>query len=315
MMNSSIRTTIAVVICTYNRNEALTTLLEALLACVRIVKERAAIGVVVVDDSTDERARAVVARFEGQFELGITYCYSGQQNISGARNLAIETGSKMADWTTMIDDDCEPMPEWLAALLDVQQRTGADAVTGPMIRRVPAGSPTWLTGEPFLELSREHNRDRFEDGAQLAIAWTGNSMISSRWLKNHPTIRFLTELGVTSGEDAVFFRTAQTAGLRIHWSQRAIVYENEPPSRATLSYQLRSFFWYGNTSYVTSTRTGTPPIRMFLHGLYSLGKAFVRPIVRLFRGERPQLRYCLALVLLAIGVIIGFFGIRLNHPL
>ena len=92
----------------------------------------------------------------------------------------------------------------------------------------------------------------------------------------------------------VFYGSARAAGLKIHYSQNAYVYENEPPSRATLSYWLRAFFWFGNTTYVTSVHNGVHPFRMFLHGINSLRKAIVRPIARLFVGERPQMRYCLA---------------------
>ena len=45
-------------------------------------------------------------------------------------------------------------------LMDTQQRTGADAVTGPMVRRVPSGSPRWLTDEPFLELGQLEAEDK-----------------------------------------------------------------------------------------------------------------------------------------------------------
>jgi hypothetical protein len=264
-----------------------------------------------VDDSADGKARTVVEQFDGRFELGISYRISGRKNISMARNLAIETGSDIADWTAMIDDDCEPVAQWLEAMLDTQQRTGADAVTGTMVRRVPAGSPSWITAEPFLE----YGLHRFDEGAELSNAATFNSMISSHWLKNHPTIRFQPDLGVTSGEDVVFYSAARAAGLRIHYSQRAIVYENEPPSRTTLSYWLRAFFWFGNTSCVTSVRTGTRPFCLLLRGANSLRKALTRPIVRLFRGERPQMRYTLASILYAIGMMIGSLGIRVNHPL
>ena len=58
----------------------------------------------------DGNARKVVDRYFGRFELAITYRISGRQNISLARNMAIETASKIADWTVMIDDDCEPTP-------------------------------------------------------------------------------------------------------------------------------------------------------------------------------------------------------------
>src|SRR5258707_3644741 len=133
--------TIAVAICTYNRNEELAILLNALLISVEHLEGRARVGVVIVDDTADGKAVSVVGGFSNRFELGIRYRISGRQNISLARNMAIEAASEIADWTAMIDDDCEPTEQWLAALFDTQQRTQADAVTGPMVRRVPAGGP------------------------------------------------------------------------------------------------------------------------------------------------------------------------------
>ena len=124
MTSLLVRPTIAVAVCTYNRNEALTTLLEALITCASHLGERGAVGVVVVDDSADAKARRVVEQFEGRFELGIVYRISGRQNISLARNLAIEAAGELADWTAMTDDDCEPVPEWLVALLETQRTTG-----------------------------------------------------------------------------------------------------------------------------------------------------------------------------------------------
>jgi succinoglycan biosynthesis protein ExoM len=309
MVGTSGRPTIAVAVCTYNRNEALATLLEALLTSVTHLAGRAAVGVVIVDDSTDGRARAVAEQYTGRFELGTIYRISGRQNISLARNMAIETAMEMADWTVMIDDDCEPVKEWLEALLEVQRQTGADGITGPMIRRVSSGAPRWLTDEPFLELGLE----RPADGAELTSGSTFNSMMRSEWLKRHPEIRFQPALGVIGGEDMVFYRAARAAGLRIHHSQRACVYENEPPSRANLAYQLRLFLWHGNSSYVACVRSGVPPRRMLLHGASSLVRALLRPIVRVSRGQRPQLRYCLASVLHAVGNIIGPLGIRVDH--
>jgi succinoglycan biosynthesis protein ExoM len=307
MTNSTTR--IIVAICTFNRNEELTRLLEALLVSAAQVSERADVGVVIVDDSSDRKARKVAKRFEGKFDLELLYRVSGHQNISLARNLAIETACEIGDWTAMIDDDCEPNPEWLSALLDIQRRFRADAVTGTMIRRVPPGSPKWLTEEPFLELGL----DRSQDGAKISVASTFNSMISSRWLREHPTVRFDPDLGVTGGEDMVFYRHAHSTGLRIHYAARAIVYENEPASRTTLTYQLQCFFWHGNSSYVTSIRDGIHPLRMILHGIGSLGRALLRPIGRMCRGQRPQLRYCLASVLHALGKLIGPFGVRIRH--
>jgi glycosyltransferase involved in cell wall biosynthesis len=271
---------------------------------------RAAVGVVVVDDSTDGNARQVANRFADLFELGVAYRVSGRQNIALARNMALECAMGMGDWIAMTDDDCEPATDWLEALLDVQEKTGADAVTGILKRRVPIGSPRWLTEEPFLALGQWEG---VEEGAEVTSAATHNSMLSGRWLRAHPEIRFDPRLGLTGGEDPVFYRTAHAAGLRIRYSRRAVVHENEPPSRATLSYQLRTFFWYGNTSYVTCVRNGVHPARMLLHGGKGLATALLRPIGRMARREPPQLRYGLASVLQGIGTMIGPLGVRVRH--
>jgi len=309
LIGTSTRPKVVVAVCTYNRNQALTTLLEALQTSVTHLGERAAVGVVIVDDSNDARARPIAEQYKNHFELGVVFCVSGRQNISLARNLAIETAMQMSDWTVTIDDDCEPVREWLEALLDVQRMTGADAISGPMLRRVPSDSPRWLTEEPFLELGLE----RAAEGAEVISGSTFNSMIRSEWLRQHPHVRFEPALGVVGGEDMVFFRAARAAGLRIHYSQRACVYENEPPSRANLPYQLRVFFWHGNSTYIACVRSGIPPGRMVLHGIASLGRALLRPMVRLSKGQRPQLRYCAASMLHAIGNLLGPLGVKVDH--
>lgn len=301
---------VVVAVCTYNRHEPLATLLEGLLANARRLSGRASIGFVVVDDSADGNARPVVARYTDRFELGGHYRVSGRQNIALARNMALEAAMGLADWIAMTDDDCEPDPAWLESLLAIQRRTGADAVAGTMKRRVPPGSPRWLTDEPFLAADV---LEGIEDGAEVSIGATHNSMISSRWLTEHPGVRFDPAFGVTGGEDPVFYRTARAAGLRIHYSLGAVVYENEPPSRATLRYQLRTFFWLGNSAYRTNVRTGVHPVRMLVHGAKVTVSALLRPIARLARLEPPQLRYAVASALRGVGVMIGVLGVRVRH--
>ena len=304
------RPKVAVAVCTYNRHEPLAALLEALVANAAHLAGRASVGVVIVDDSVDSNARQVVERFANRFELGVAYRVSGRQNIAMARNVGLETAMGRADWIAMTDDDCEPSPQWIEALLEVQHRTGADAVTGILKRRVPPGSASWLTDEPFLDAGLMEN---IEDGAEVSAGATHNSMISSRWLREHPQIRFDPDFGVTGGEDPVFYRTAHGTGLKIHFALRAVVYENEPPSRATLSYQLRTFFWLGNSSFITSVSRGAHPFRMALHGGKVLLNGLLRPFSLLAHGRSPQLRYGLAEVLRGTGMVIGLLGIRVRH--
>ena len=303
------RTTVVVAICTFKRNELLKRLLDGILVCADQTVKRAAVGIVIVDDTPEGRARPVAEAFADRFELGLQYRISGRKNISLARNLAVEAAIGLADWTVMTDDDCEPTPDWIDALLDTQHDTGADAVTGRMIRRVPDGSPRWITEQPFLELGVETP----PDGAEMPTAATFNTMISSQWLKDHSDIRFSPDYGVIGGEDMVFFRAAKTAGLVIHFSERGFVYENEPADRATFSYQLYVYLWHGNSAGLACIESGIGRSRMMVHGAASLLRAGLRPCSRLVHGQSPQLRFALAQLLHALGKILGTLGVRIDH--
>ncbi|HEV8298918.1 MAG TPA: glycosyltransferase [Acidimicrobiales bacterium] len=307
---TSSRTSVAVYACTYQRNEPLRNLLRALTITAKRAEDVAAVGVVIVDDNPDGCAKHVVDEFDGAFELGIHYRHIGARNISIARNRGLAAAMEIADWVAMTDDDCEPTPEWIAALVDVQRRTGAGAVSGPLELRVPPGSPAWLTEQPFLESGTM----RYPDGIAITTAATHNSMISAAFLRSHPEIRFDPDLGTVGGEDMVFFRRAATAGLTIHFSAQAIVEAVEPPSRATLRHQLRVHLWLGNTESVTNRETGAARSgRLFMRGGNSLRRALMRPFIRLARHESPQWRYCLASVMQAFGLLAGAAGIRIRH--
>ena len=307
--STSGRMRVAVAICTYKRNDLLERLLEALIICADRVRSTAAIGVALVDDTVEGQASPIAEAFKARFELGLEYRISGKKNISLARNLAVETALEMSDWLVMTDDDCEPPPEWIEALIDLQTQTGADAVTGRMVRRVPDGSPSWLSEQPFLDLGVED----VADGSEMPSAATFNTMISATWLKAHPDIRFEPAYGVVGGEDMVFFRAARAAGLHIRFSKKAFVYENEPADRATFAYQLYVYFWHGNSAALACIESGMKPTRMFIHGAASLARALVRPLARLAKGRSPQLRFALAQVLHAIGKMLGTAGVRIEH--
>jgi succinoglycan biosynthesis protein ExoM len=302
---------VMVAICTFQRNGPLRALLSALRIVAATTAERARIGVVVVDDNSDQRARAVVDEFGGVFALGCLYRSSGRKNISLARNIAVDTASVEADWVAMIDDDCEPEPRWLCEFLDVLEATGADCVTGPMHLRVPPGSPAWLSEQPFFEDLRLDLSDR----ESMNTAATNNSMIRAAFLRDHPDIRFDPDLGRLGGEDMVFYRTAFNAGLHIRFARSAGVWGNEPADRATFKHQVRYRFWLGNTEFITNSYFGeTSRSRLFLRGAKRLFFALGRPFRRLVHREKPQLRYCFASIAGALGLICGTLGLKKHHP-
>ena len=93
----------------------------------------------------------MVDREAPQFPGEMHYTHLGAGNIA-LTQLRDEQGSQIAPWMAWIDDDCVPDPQWLAALFDVQLRTGADVVTGHVVYDASA-APAWLHEQPFCDFT------------------------------------------------------------------------------------------------------------------------------------------------------------------
>ncbi|MEM7339167.1 MAG: glycosyltransferase family 2 protein [Actinomycetota bacterium] len=305
-------TSIAVYVCTHRRNEPLRRMLASLDVAARRVQPEIEIAVVVVDDNPDGRARAVVDEADVQFRRGLHYRHSGAQNISIARNTGLDAAMALGDWVAMTDDDQIVVPEWFVALADVQRRTGADAVTGPVHLQYEPSAASWLREQPFAEILEA---PRHPDGSRVEVCSTGNSMIRSAFLSARPELRFRPDLGVIGGEDMVFYRAAVAAGLDARFATEAVCYGVQPPERESFRYQLQSCFWLGNTECITNLESASASrIRLAARALRRLGAALRRPVVRIMGRQAPEVRFALALAAQSSGLLVGVAGVRVAHP-
>lgn len=304
-------TSIAVYVCTHRRNEPLRRMLESLSVAAAEVQPGVEIAVVVVDDNPDGRAKEVVEGFEGGFARGLHYRFSGAQNISQARNTGLEAAMGLADWVAMTDDDQTVSPGWFAALAEMQARTGCDAVTGPVKLRFPPGTPAWMTDQPFIEITEAPPQ---LDGAPMEVCSTGNSMLRAQFLRDHPDIRFRSDLGRLGGEDMVFYKAAVAAGLDARNAAAALCWAEQPPERSTYRSVLQACWWMGNTEYVTNTMSGEATrFRMFLRAGRKLVDAVRRPVQRLAGGQPPQWRFAGAALVRGLGMMVGVLGVKVAH--
>jgi len=238
------------------------------------------------------------------------YRHAGSQNISIARNTGLDAASQIGDWVAMTDDDIMVPEDWFIAHLDLQERTGADATTGPLLLQFPEDAASWIHDEPFDRFGLLD----FGEDENVPICATGNSMLRAAFLLEHDDIRFDPELGVLGGEDMVFYRAAVGRGLKCYFSTKTAVFEVEPHDRSTLKYQLGRAMWMGNTQYLTNHRSGDATgNRLFLRGGRQVARALVRPVTRLLNREAPQLRFAAALVCEGVGMMAGRFGVELDH--
>jgi len=287
-------------------------MIKSLNVAARRIQPTVEVAVIIVDDNPDGRAKEVIEGIDHQFLRGIHYVFSGAQNISKARNLGIDKALELGDWVAMADDDQTVVEDWFKALIAIQEKFDADCVTGPVFLRYEKGSASWLTDEPFETILEATVKP---DGAEVDVCSTGNSMIRGSFLIEHPDIRFRDDLGKVGGEDMVFYRAAIGAGLEARFSTDAICYGEQPASRESLKYQLKTSYWMGNTEYLTNVESGSAnKSKMFLRASKRSLKYLLRPFKRMFKQKNPQFRFAIAGIAQTMGIFVGVLGKKVDHP-
>ncbi|MDP2115889.1 MAG: glycosyltransferase family 2 protein, partial [Brevundimonas sp.] len=135
---------IAVIVPTLRRPESLERALRSLFAQTGVADRVSAI--VVVDNDPVGSAAATVESLRPSAPWTLTYVHAPRPGVATARNAGLAATD--APLIAFLDDDEAAAPTWLAALLEAQEETGADAVFGPITGRAPDAAP-WL--KPWLE--------------------------------------------------------------------------------------------------------------------------------------------------------------------
>jgi len=180
-------------------------------------------SIVVVDNDSCESARGTVKSCAGQSRATINYFVEPVQNISLARNKAIENAE--GDLIALIDDDEQPGASWLLTLYETLKRFGADGILGPVLPYFERKPPDWVFKGHFFE------RPNHETGHRLA--WqntrTGNALLR-RELFQKGGNWFDPAFG-SGGEDRDFFKRMIGQGHEFVWCREAPVYEIVPSER------------------------------------------------------------------------------------
>lgn len=301
-------TRVAVCICTYRRPDVLRGLLTTIAEQANEAAPAVEVTVAIVDDDPAGSAEPIAEASAAAFDGRLVYRCTGSGNVAAARNQALELGLDAGELLLMIDDDCRPDTGWIAEIVAVQMRTGADLVAGACDTELPDGSPGWLRDEPFTD-----GRSAGIDGADVEDGYLKNLLVSAAFIREND-LRFDLRFGRSGGEDAMFLVQAKAHGGRMVHSAHAVVRERLPEERTSLGYQLRRRAWYGNTEALTSIASGsTSRQRMAAGGIKLALLGIVRPVGRLLRRESAQLRFAISEVLRGGGRVLGAMGVRLDH--
>jgi succinoglycan biosynthesis protein ExoM len=234
-----VRASTIIAVPTFRRPEQLRHLIAAIARLDRL--EDAAL-LVADNDAGGEGAR-VAAAMAKDLPIAVEVICVPEPGLCHVRNaivahaLAIPTMQRLA----MIDDDEWPEPQWLAALLTVQQRTGAAVVGGPVTPVFSEGAPDWA--EQTLVFLPEQ---RPEGPAEMLYA-SNNLLVTRPALEALGAPWFDPAFNRSGGEDLDFLTRLKAIGFGFAWAPGARASEWVGAERARKTWVLRRMWRIGVT--------------------------------------------------------------------
>ncbi|KAF0815391.1 putative glycosyltransferase EpsH [Andreprevotia sp. IGB-42] len=272
--------TVAILVCTFRRPGMLSDLLDSMAA---LERDGLQPSLYVIDNDPARSAAEVVAARQAGFPFPLTYLHEPQQNISLARNRGLDNAN--ADYIAFIDDDEVAVSGWLKSLVSTAGNFQAQLVFGPVTPIYPPDMPHWLIEGGFYE------RATHPSGTPMPLleARTGNVLIDSRILGT-PALRFDPALGLSGGEDYVFFRHLYAAGAKGVFAEDAEVREEVPAARANARWLVKRSFRVGSVEATLSRRAGVASsARIVAKIAYVLARSLPALAISPFRSQAGRL--------------------------
>jgi succinoglycan biosynthesis protein ExoM len=280
------------------------------------------IEILVVDNDAGQSAKGAFMQAQEKSRWKTHYVVEARRGIPMARNAALISRRKVADFVVLIDDDEVPEPKWLDELLFIQRQYMADIVLGKVTPHFIEAPPRWVEEGGYYAAHRHRN------GEAINYAYAGNVLIScpviASMLDENQTW-FDEHLALRGGEDAVFFHQAAARGCKIVWAEEAVVAEWLPASKVNGRWILLRAFRTGQTDiYIESLVK--PPIFWKAEGLLKGSARLAAGIVLLvllgigglFSGPHIALKP-IRTIMRGAGMIAGALGYwyeeyRRTHP-
>jgi succinoglycan biosynthesis protein ExoM len=226
---------IDVCVCTYRR-ESLAQTLSSLFELT--LPSDWEVHILIADNDERPSAKHIVDKERYVSPFPVSYIHAPARNISVARNACLDAAD--ATLVAFIDDDEVADPLWLQAMVTKQRESLADVVLGPVRSIYPEQAPSWLKRGDFHSI-----QPVWVDG-EIITGYTSNVL----FVREAPAIkglRFDPRLGLSGGEDTLFFATVHKTGGQITYAPDAIVIEDVAPTRLNYHWLIKRYFRSGQT--------------------------------------------------------------------
>jgi glycosyltransferase involved in cell wall biosynthesis len=256
------RLLLSVIVATRNRRALLAQTLEALA---RQRRSKGGFEIVVADNGSTDGTRTAVMRAADRPDApAIRYLFVAKPGKSHAVNAALDVAR--GDIIAFTDDDVRPDPDWLDAIVEALDQTGADFVAGRVRPVWETTPPPWMSPELYGVLAIPDNGptridiscrrgDVMPIGANMAVRRAVVDRIGG----------LRTDLGklegsLRTGEDHEFFLRMLDAGYRGVYEPCAVVHHWVPAARLDRRYFRNWLYQNGRdvarleSSYPDTTR-------------------------------------------------------------
>ena len=224
---------------TFRRPQGLTRLLSS----IAVQKVQLIPYVIVADNDSNEReGLAVIERLRSSgYPFPLIGILVEERGISQVRNALMRFAfdDLAADGLAMVDDDEYVEPNWLAALIAMQEQWGFDVVGGPVLPDFKLPPPIWSLGLPI------YCRKVYKPGAIALLQGTGNILMSRSLYERFRGCAFDPGFGLTGSGDKEFFTRLKRQGATFGYAPKAISYEQINSSRMTKRWALQRAFRIG----------------------------------------------------------------------
>jgi len=276
---------IVLAVCTYRRPAGIVRLLHA-VAELQPLPEDQALEVVVIDNDAAGAGRDAVQGIAARLPFPVEAVLAAEQGgLSAARNRASEHALRRGpEWVAFLDDDEWPHPEWLEALLRVQREHDSDAIGGPTRPVFPDHATDEQRANPYYGADMN-----LPDGAACRLQAGGNVLVRASSLAALGPAPFDAAFAESGSEDLAFFDALASAGARMHWARRAIVFESVPDDRLAPGWMRQRVINIANSRVRVMQRTRTSIGARTVRVLKTAGLGTVAGSLTLAAMLRPSL--------------------------
>jgi len=230
--------TIDIVICTYNRAEALDHVLGALAS--QAIAKGVAWSVLVVDNACTDRTWEVVQSHQSRSRLpGLRRIVEPRQGLTHARQRGVHETS--GDWIAFVDDDNLLEPDWISAIADaIRAHPEAGGIGGRVVLDWEQPPPAFLDGFGFCfaEQDRGAQTTVVDNLAGAGMVLRRTALVGCGWVER-PLLADRIGKKLVSGGDVEIAQRIRGCGYPLWFTPHAVLRHRIPASRTTRRYFLK----------------------------------------------------------------------------